>query len=49
VILASGYSLEGEAKEIMDRGGAQLFLQKPFRIKDLSEKIKQVLETPRAG
>ena len=44
VILASGYSLEGEAKEIIDRGGAQLFLQKPFKIADLSQKIRQVLE-----
>ncbi|OGP49373.1 MAG: hypothetical protein A2Y79_09615 [Deltaproteobacteria bacterium RBG_13_43_22] len=45
VILASGYSLEGEAKEIMDRGGAQVFLQKPFRLDDLSKKIKDVLAT----
>jgi len=44
VILASGYSLEGEAKKIIDRGGAQLFLQKPFMIADLSKKIRQVLE-----
>jgi len=44
VILASGYSLEGEAEKIIDRGGAQLLLQKPFMIADLSKKIRQVLE-----
>jgi PAS domain S-box-containing protein len=45
IILASGYSLEGEAEAILKRGGAQLFLQKPFQLKDLQEKISQVLKT----
>ena len=44
VLLSSGYSLDGEAKEILDRGGAQAFLQKPFQLKELSKKIKEVLE-----
>jgi len=42
VILSSGYSLDGEAKKIMDRG-VQSFLQKPFRIDQLSQKIRGVL------
>jgi two-component system, cell cycle sensor histidine kinase and response regulator CckA len=43
VILSSGYSLNGEAKAIMARG-ARLFLQKPFRLDDLSQKIREALE-----
>ncbi|MCX7983214.1 MAG: PAS domain S-box protein [Syntrophales bacterium] len=42
VILSSGYSLNGMAKDIMDQG-AKGFLQKPFRLDDLSQKIKEVL------
>ncbi|MEW6186409.1 MAG: PAS domain S-box protein [Thermodesulfobacteriota bacterium] len=44
IVLASGYSLAGEAKEILNRGGAQLFLQKPFQLQELSTKIRQILE-----
>jgi two-component system cell cycle sensor histidine kinase/response regulator CckA len=43
VILSSGYSLNGEAKTIMERG-ARLFLQKPFRLDNLSQKIREALE-----
>ena len=43
VIVCSGYSIEGPAKEILD-AGAQDFLQKPFSIAELSEKLKKVLE-----
>jgi PAS domain S-box-containing protein len=43
VILSSGYSLNGEAREIMARG-AKMFLQKPFRLADLSQKIREALE-----
>jgi two-component system, cell cycle sensor histidine kinase and response regulator CckA len=42
VILATGYSIDGEAKEIMNRG-ARAFLQKPFKMDDLSQKIRDVL------
>ncbi len=45
IILSSGYSLNGEAKHIMDRGGARAFLQKPFPFEDLSQKIREVLES----
>jgi CheY-like chemotaxis protein len=43
VILSSGYSLTGHAKEIMDRG-ARAFLQKPFHLEELSQKVRDVLE-----
>ena len=42
VILSSGYSLNGEARTIMARG-ARLLLQKPFRLDDLSQKIREAL------
>jgi signal transduction histidine kinase len=41
VIVCSGYSLEGPAKEIMDKG-AQGFLQKPFSLQDLANKINEI-------
>ena len=44
VILSSGYSLNGEAKAIMDRGGARAFLQKPFPFEELSVKLREVLD-----
>lgn len=43
VILSSGYSLNGEAKGIMDRGDAQAFIQKPFQIQELADKIQEAL------
>ncbi|MBW2306108.1 MAG: PAS domain S-box protein [Deltaproteobacteria bacterium] len=43
VILYSGYSINGEAKKILDRG-CNAFLQKPFSIKELSQKIRDVFE-----
>ncbi|MFH1081641.1 MAG: PAS domain S-box protein [Pseudomonadota bacterium] len=42
VILSSGYSLNSQAKMIMDKG-VQAFLQKPFRIDQLSQKVRNVL------
>ncbi|MEE9910827.1 MAG: PAS domain S-box protein [Deltaproteobacteria bacterium] len=42
VILSSGYSVDGEAQQIMDRG-CRGFIQKPFRILDLSKKIREIL------
>jgi len=43
VIVCSGYSIDGPAREILDEG-AQDFIQKPFSIATLSEKLKVVLE-----
>jgi signal transduction histidine kinase/ActR/RegA family two-component response regulator len=44
VLLASGYSISGEASRIMKRG-CNAFIQKPFNIRQLSEKIRSVLDT----
>jgi PAS domain S-box-containing protein len=43
VILSSGYSLNGQATKIMERG-CQGFIQKPFSLGDISHKIREVLE-----
>lgn len=43
VILSSGYSMNSMANEILNRG-VQGFLQKPFRLSDLSQKIREVLQ-----
>jgi two-component system cell cycle sensor histidine kinase/response regulator CckA len=43
VIVFSGYALDGPAQEILD-AGADGFIQKPFSISGLSEKLKEVLK-----
>ncbi len=43
IILCSGYSLDGQAQAIMDKGCAA-FLQKPFDVALLSHKIREVLK-----
>jgi two-component system cell cycle sensor histidine kinase/response regulator CckA len=43
VILSSGYSINGQASEIMARG-CRGFIQKPVNIADLSQKIREVLD-----
>lgn len=48
VILSSGYSLHGQARQLMDRGCLG-YIQKPFRMEELSEKIRQVLDAPVKG
>jgi DNA-binding NtrC family response regulator len=45
VILASGYSLEGQAADILKQGCAG-FIQKPFNIGAVSRKIRAVLDSP---
>jgi len=42
VLLSSGYSINGEATEILDRG-CNGFIQKPFDVKNLSKKIREIL------
>jgi PAS domain S-box-containing protein len=42
VLLASGYSLDGQAREIMDQG-CNGFIQKPFGIANLSQAINEIL------
>ena len=42
VLLASGYSIEGEAREILNRG-CRGFIQKPFSISEFSKKLRKIL------
>lgn len=44
VLIASGYSLDGEASEILKRGGDS-FIQKPFNMSEISRKLLDVLES----
>lgn len=44
VLLSTGYSLRGEASEILKRG-CNGFIQKPFNIKMLSQKLREVLDS----
>ena len=43
VLLSSGYGIDGEAEEILERG-CDGFLQKPFNMKKLSQKIREILD-----
>jgi two-component system, cell cycle sensor histidine kinase and response regulator CckA len=43
VILSSGYSMNDQTSSILERG-CKGFIQKPFNMNDLSEKIREVLE-----
>jgi len=42
VLLSSGYSIDGPAREILKRG-CDAFIQKPFSMKELSQAIREVL------
>jgi two-component system cell cycle sensor histidine kinase/response regulator CckA len=44
VLLSSGYSITGEATEILKRG-CDGFIQKPFNINGLSNKIREILDS----
>ncbi|MCJ7772764.1 MAG: PAS domain S-box protein, partial [Desulfobacterales bacterium] len=46
VLLSSGYSLNGKAKDILNKGCAG-FIQKPFTMKQLSQKIGGILNKTR--
>jgi CheY-like chemotaxis protein len=41
-LLSSGYSLDGQAAEILNRG-CDGFIQKPFGLEELSEKLRQII------
>jgi two-component system cell cycle sensor histidine kinase/response regulator CckA len=43
-ILSSGYSLNSQAQEIMNKG-CHGFIQKPFNITDISRKVREVLDS----
>ena len=42
ILLSSGYSIDGQAREIMQRG-CDGFIQKPFKANELSETLKEIL------
>jgi CheY-like chemotaxis protein len=42
VLLSSGYSLDGLARDILNQG-CNGFIQKPFQLKQLSQKIRKIL------
>ena len=46
VLLVSGYGLNKQIQELMDQG-CQGFIQKPFDIVKLSQKLREVLDTPK--
>ena len=48
ILLSSGYSIKGAAQTILDRG-CDGFIQKPYNIEKLSEKLKAVLEGKESG
>jgi two-component system cell cycle sensor histidine kinase/response regulator CckA len=47
VLLSSGYSIDGQAKEILARGCFG-FMQKPFNLRDLSQKLRGILDLDRS-
>ncbi|MBW1821215.1 MAG: response regulator [Deltaproteobacteria bacterium] len=44
VLLSSGYSIEGQATEILKRG-CNDFIQKPFNMEELSRKVNKILDS----
>ena len=45
VLLSSGYSIDGQAGKILERG-CNGFIQKPFKIAQFSKKIRDILDSP---
>ena len=43
IMLASGYAINGQAEEIMSRG-CNGFIQKPFSVSELSQKLRHILD-----
>ena len=46
ILLSSGYSLNGQATKILERG-CDGFIQKPFNMNQLSQKIREILDNRR--
>ncbi len=44
VLLSSGYSVDGQAAEILEYGCSG-FIQKPFKMQDLAQKIRSILDS----
>jgi CheY-like chemotaxis protein len=47
IILSTGYSADGQANEILRRG-CQGLITKPFTLVELSEKLNQILQSPKS-
>jgi two-component system cell cycle sensor histidine kinase/response regulator CckA len=47
VLLSSGYSMDGQASEILKRG-CDGFIQKPFEMMELSQRIREILDRKRS-
>jgi len=45
VLLSSGFSIDGKATEILERG-CNSFIHKPFTLEKLSRKIREIAEMP---
>ena len=43
VLLSSGYSIDGQASQILNRG-CNGFIQKPFNLAELSQKLREILQ-----
>ena len=43
IVLSSGFSIDGEASKIIERG-CDGFIQKPFDVKELTRKIREILD-----
>jgi DNA-binding NtrC family response regulator len=43
VMLSSGYSVDGQAREILDKGCCN-FIQKPFNLLELSQKVREAID-----
>ncbi|MDY6792735.1 MAG: PAS domain S-box protein [Thermodesulfobacteriota bacterium] len=48
VLLSSGYSIDGQATEILGRG-CNGFIQKPFNMEELSMKVNKILDSKKGG
>lgn len=44
ILLSSGYAINGKAMEILERG-CNGFIQKPYNMKQLSEKLREILDS----
>jgi CheY-like chemotaxis protein len=45
VLLCSGYSLNGQAREVLQRG-CDGFIQKPFKLRQLADELRVILDRP---
>ena len=48
VLLSSGYSINGQASDLL-RLGCNGFIQKPFKMADLSRKVREIIDSRRPG